>query len=77
MAGKLTQKIVREYVRRLGGTLKRTDYDDYCVKLAGCEYFTDALDDVLGTARAMCGTHPNIADAEEYLKNALDFTHSH
>ena len=70
MAGKLTQKIVREYVRRLGGTFKKTDFDDYCVRLAGCEYFTDALDDVLGTARAMCGTHENIDAAEQYLKDA-------
>ena len=63
----LTQKLLREYVRQLGGTLKKTDYDDYVVKLGGCEYYTTDLDDVLGTARAIAGTHPDRAAAERLL----------
>jgi hypothetical protein len=64
---KLTQKIVREYIRILGGTFKRSTYGDVVVKFGDSEYFTDDLQDALGTARAMQGSHAEIQRAEQYL----------
>lgn len=64
---KLTQKIVREYVRILGGSFKRTEFDDFRLKFGQDEYFTNGLDDIIGTARVMQGSNGNIEQAEEYL----------
>jgi hypothetical protein len=64
---KLTQKIVREYIRILGGTFKRSPYGDLVVRFGDSEYFTDDLQDALGTARAMQGSHAEIQRAEQYL----------
>jgi len=65
---RLTQAIAREYVRRLGGRLKRdTDWQEYILRFAEHDYHTDSLDDVIGTARAMQGSHPDIDQAEAYL----------
>lgn len=65
---KLTQKVVREYVRILGGTFRRTPAGDLKVKFGEDEYFTDDLNDAIGTARIMKGSHPDIDRAEEYLR---------
>lgn len=67
MKRKLTQAIAKEYARRLGGKIKKNDYDEFVVTFGRSEYFASDLEDALGTARIMAGTHPNIADAEQYL----------
>lgn len=64
---KLTQKIVREYVRMLGGTFRRDEWGDLIVRFGDDTYHTNDLQDALGTARCMKGSHPAIADADEYL----------
>jgi len=70
--GKLTQGVVREYCRTLGGTFKHTQWDDYKVAFgqgdARQEYFCNDLLDCIETARVMKGSHPGIEQAEEYLK---------
>jgi len=54
---RLTQAIVRRYVRLLGGTCNRTGFGkELRVRLAGAEYFTEDLQDAVGTARYMA-TH--------------------
>lgn len=69
---KLTQKVVREFVRRLGGKLKRNiEFDEYVLIFGEHEYFTSDLDDVVGTARVMQGSHPDIEEAEKFLANAM------
>jgi hypothetical protein len=51
---RLTQAIVRRYVRLLGGSCSRTGFGaELRVRLAGGEYFTDCLQDAIGTARYM------------------------
>jgi hypothetical protein len=70
---KLTQKIAREYVRLLGGTLKRdVEYEEYILRFGRNTYHTDALDDVIGTARAMQRTHFNIEAAEQFLSGTRE-----
>lgn len=64
---KLTQKVVREYIRHLGGTFGRDGYGDLIVRFGEEVYHTNDLLDALGTARCMKGGHPNIEQAEEYL----------
>lgn len=72
MPQKLTQKIVREYLSQLGAKLRRNaEYDEYVLVTGHGDkeqtYFTNDLGDVIGTARCMLGSHPNIEQAEEYL----------
>lgn len=67
MTRKLTLAITREYVRRLGGKLRKDQHGDWRVTFAGCEYFSADLSDAIGVARVMAGGHPDFADAERYL----------
>jgi hypothetical protein len=64
---KLTQSIVREYIRILGGTFRRDAWGDLIVRFGEDTYHTTDLQDALGTARCMKGGHPDIESAEQYL----------
>ncbi len=66
---RLTQAIVREFVRTLGGTFKRDAYGDLVVRFGEETYHTTDLEDALGTARCMKGSHPRIDDAEQFLRD--------
>lgn len=70
---KLTQVIAREYIRQLGGKLKRdAALNEYRVVFGeDNDYFCTDLDDAIGTARIMAGGHQNFEDAERYLVEAL------
>lgn len=75
---KLLMRHVVEYVRRLGGTVRRRD-GEYRVTFKNADplhcvndpnlthYFTNDLLDALQTARAWMGTHPDIEEAEKCL----------
>lgn len=66
---KLTQKLVRAYIRTLGGTFRKDYCGDYIVRFNNGEfdYHTDNLEDALGAARIYQGTNPNIETAEALL----------
>jgi hypothetical protein len=69
---KLTQKIVREYLGMIDCKLRRNvEYNEYVLVHgtgdAETTYFSTDLDDIIGTARVMHGSHPSIEQAEEYL----------
>lgn len=74
---KLTQAIVREYVRLLGGTFKKTEYGDYRLAFGSHrsdsreEYHASDLADIVGTARVMRGSHDNIDEAEALLASCV------
>ncbi len=68
MARRLTQKIVREYVRTVGGRFKRTLWDDYQLTVGADTYHANDLLDIIETTRVMCGSHPNIALADSLLE---------
>jgi hypothetical protein len=73
---RLTQAIVRRYVRLLGGKCGRTGFgSELRIRLVGAEYFTDSLEDAIGTARYMA-THSGklaarLAEAEADLAEQL------
>lgn len=69
MSRSLTQAIAREYIRRLGGKLRKDEYLDYRVKFEHAEYICYDLHDAIGTARVMAGGHKDFAEAEQYLKD--------
>lgn len=66
---KLTKKVAVEFVRILGGRLYRDSYGDLRVKFGDQIYFTNDLDDAVGTARIMRGSCDAMEDAEEYLRS--------
>lgn len=65
---RLTQAIVRDYLRHVGGKFRKDTFGDYRVTLDGAEYFTQDLDDAICTARVMAGGHPRFEDAEAMLR---------
>jgi hypothetical protein len=74
--GKLTQRLVKDYLRLLGGTVRRDSYGDLRLKFKSPkgphfdeEYFAQDLEDVIGTARLMKGGHANAEQADEFLYN--------
>ncbi len=66
----LTQKHVRDYVRALGGTFRKTEWGDYRLKFGDAEYHSDSLDDCVETARVMQGSNP----ARDYAETVLPET---
>jgi hypothetical protein len=79
---RLTQAVAREYLRRLGLRLRRNaEYGEYVLvipegKLDGkhevttLSFHTD-LDDIVGTARIVRGSHENFQEAENFLQKHL------
>lgn len=68
---RLTQALVRQYVRLLGASFKRSQYGDYVLSFgtgdARSEYFSADLTDVIETARVMLGGHACFGQAENLL----------
>lgn len=74
MKHKLTQRIVRDFVRTLGGTFKaNVGWGDFKLRFDNGEneYFANDLLDALETARAMKGGHERIEEAEHQLRVEL------
>lgn len=65
---KLTQLMVKDFIRTLGGTFRKDSYGDFIVRFGEDTYHTGDLEDALGTARCMKGGHEDIELAEENLK---------
>lgn len=75
---KLTQKIAREYVRRLGGTFRATGFGDFRVRMGKSEndYFASDLDDAIMTARAMAQQLDANGLAASYIEVANEYLRS-
>ena len=66
---RLTLKLAKRFVAVLGGRIKHdTEWQEYVLHFTGMDYHTDSLEDVIGTARAYCGTHHDIDWAEAILR---------
>lgn len=63
-----TQKQVRNFLSHLGAKL-RTNQDDYTLVIGKGDdeqtYFSDSLEDIVGTAGVMLGSHPLYEEAME------------
>jgi hypothetical protein len=65
---KLTLALAKQYVRALGGSLKRDiEWEEYILRIGDGTYHTDSLEDAIGTARVYFGSHPDLETAERIL----------